>query len=130
MVEEQLSNRPDSYRLNSWMKRLLVQREKLLLFNQKYLDRFKLKEWLVKGDRNFNFFQQQVKARRKRNAVLKLKDDCSVWLDTQQEIAEKLMADYTVRFSTSFGSNRRMQGTHLESQVTTSENMILLQVPT
>ena len=56
MVEEQLINRPDGYRLNSWLKRLLEQREKLL-FNQKYWDRFKRNEWLVNGDRNSSFFQ-------------------------------------------------------------------------
>jgi len=61
--------------------------------------------------------------------VLKLKDECGEWLDTQQEITEKLVADYTVCFSTSYGSNRRLQDTNLESQVTTSKNMSLLQVP-
>jgi len=44
MVEEKLINQPDSHRLNSWMNRLLVQREKLLLFNQKYWGNLKRKE--------------------------------------------------------------------------------------
>jgi len=35
-VEERLTANPDSYRLNSWLNRLLKQREKLLLFIQKY----------------------------------------------------------------------------------------------
>ena len=129
-MEEQLINQPDSYRLNSWLKRLLVQREKLMLFNQKYWDRFKRKERLVNGDRNSRFFQQLVKTRRKRNAVLKLKDECGVWLDTQQAIVDKLVADYTARFSTNFGENRRLHDTQLEAKVTTSENITLLQVPT
>jgi len=35
-VEERFLSNPDSYRFNSWMHRLPKQREKLLLFNQKY----------------------------------------------------------------------------------------------
>ena len=35
-VERQLFNSPHSFRLNSWMIRLIKQREKLMLFNQKY----------------------------------------------------------------------------------------------
>ena len=61
LVEAQLINQSDSHRLNSWLKRLLVQREKLMLFNQKYWDRLKRKKWLVDGDRNSSYFQQIVK---------------------------------------------------------------------
>jgi len=35
-VENKLIDNPDSYRLNSWLQRLLKQREKMMLFNQKY----------------------------------------------------------------------------------------------
>jgi len=55
-VETQLLDQPESHRLHSWLKRLLVQREKLLLFRQKYWDRFKRKKWLVDGDRNSSYF--------------------------------------------------------------------------
>jgi len=36
IVEEKLSNQLESYRLNSWMNSLLIQREKLMLLNKKY----------------------------------------------------------------------------------------------
>jgi len=35
-VEEKLLSNPDSFCLNAWMTRLLKQREKMMLFNQKY----------------------------------------------------------------------------------------------
>jgi len=35
-VEERLMANPQSYRFNFWLIHLLKQREKLLLFNQKY----------------------------------------------------------------------------------------------
>jgi len=56
LVEDQLVNHPNSIRLNEWMNRLLQQREKLLLFNQKYWGNFRRKEWLVHGDHSSRFF--------------------------------------------------------------------------
>jgi len=78
IVEEKLINQPDSHRLNSWMNRLLVRREKLLVFNQKYWGNFTRKEWLINGDRNSRFFQQRATTRRKKKLLYKLKDDCGV----------------------------------------------------
>ena len=66
-IETLLVHQPSSTRLNSWMQRMLRQREKLLLYNQKYWGALKRKEWLVNGDRNSRFFQQQANTRRKRN---------------------------------------------------------------
>ena len=56
LIEEKLVSQPNSPRLNDWLHRMLRQREKLLLFNQKYWGNFKRKEWLVNGDRNSRFF--------------------------------------------------------------------------
>jgi len=61
MIEDRLLEQPDSLRLNAWMDRLIRQREKVLLFNQKYLGNLKRKEWLVNGD-----FQQKASTRRKK----------------------------------------------------------------
>ena len=44
-VEERLMVNPNSYRFNSWLNRLLKQREKLLLFNQKYWGKLARREW-------------------------------------------------------------------------------------
>jgi len=55
MLEEKLLVQSDSPRLNAWMTRLVRQREKLLLFNQKYWGGLKRKEWLVNGGRNSKF---------------------------------------------------------------------------
>jgi len=60
---------------------MLRQREKLLLVNQKYWGTFRRKEWLVNGDGNSRYFQQQANTRRKKKLVCKLKDDCGMWVD-------------------------------------------------
>jgi len=80
-IEEKLANQPNNYHLNDWLQRMLCQREKLLLFNQKYWGTFRRKEWLVNGDRNSRYFQQQANTSRKKKLVCKLKDDCGMWID-------------------------------------------------
>jgi len=59
-IDEKLLSQPDSARLNNWLQRMLRQREKLLLFNQKYWGNTKRKEWLVNGDRNSLFFSSKL----------------------------------------------------------------------
>ena len=67
MVEEKIINQLDSHCLKSWMNRLLAQREKLLLFNQKYWGKLKRKEWLANGDQNSRFFNKEQTLGGKRN---------------------------------------------------------------
>ena len=97
-MEDKLLIHPDSPRLNDWMHRLLRQREKLLLFNQKYWGGLKRKEWLVHGDRNSKYFHHRATARREKKMVIKLKDECGVWIDNMQDIAAKFIFDYKARF--------------------------------
>jgi len=66
-----------------WLNPLILQREKLLLFNQKYWGKLEGKEWLVHGDRNSRYFQQRANTRQKKKLVMKLKDDCGIWIDNQ-----------------------------------------------
>jgi len=94
-MEGRLITNPNSYRFNSWMQRLLKQREKMMLFNQKYWGKLARKEWLVNGDRNSKFFQNKANFRRKRKLVMKLQDDCGIWIDDHKLIAQKFISDYT-----------------------------------
>ena len=98
-VENKLLNDPNSFRLNSWMSRLIKQREKLLIFNQKYWGKLARKEWLIDGNRNSKFFPLRANARRRKKLILKLKDKCGVWLDDQKMIADKFIYDYDQRFA-------------------------------
>jgi len=54
-VEGKLLHDPNNHRLNAWLHWLLRQREKLLLFNQKYREKMARKEWLVNGYRMSRF---------------------------------------------------------------------------
>jgi len=93
-VEERLVANPYRYRFNSWLNRLLKQWEKLLLFNRKYWGKLAQKEWLVNGDWNSRFFQQSANSRRKTKIVMKIKDECGVWIDDHQLITNKFIIDY------------------------------------
>ena len=59
ILEDKLLIQPDSPRLDEWLNRLLCQREKSLMFNQKYWGGLKRKDWLVNGDRNSKFFSSK-----------------------------------------------------------------------
>ena len=129
LLEDKLASQPDSIRRNDWMNRLPQQREKLLLFNQKYSDNLRRKEWLVNGDRNSRFFQQQANTRRKKKLVCRLKTDCGIWLDNPQEIAFKFTQDYFVRFQASYQQANPLPDPGLYSGITSSDNIKLIKIP-
>jgi len=60
------------------------------LFNQKYWDKFRRKEWLINGDWNSNFFECRAMITRKKKVVIKLKDESTIWIDDQNTIVENL----------------------------------------
>ena len=54
----------------------------------------------MNGDHNSKFFYQRAMAKRKKQMIFKLKDECGVWLDTKQDIAAKFISDYKARLTT------------------------------
>ena len=81
VLETKLVQNPNNARLNNWHYRLIKQREKMHLFNQKYWGRLARKEWLVNGDRHSPFFHQTMKAKKTISKIMKLKDTLGVWVD-------------------------------------------------
>jgi len=111
------------------LNRLLKQREKLLLFNQKYWGKLARKEWLVNGDRNSRFFQQSANARRKRKLVMKIKDDCGVWIDDHKLIADKFTADFNQRYLSTHRNPRVLPDLGLSKLITDLDNDELIKPP-
>ena len=104
-------------------------KEKLLLYNKKYWGTFRRKEWLVNGDRNSRYFQQQANTRRKKKLICKLKDDCGIWIDNAQTIATKFVHDYTNRFLSGNNGATAMPGLILDPAVSDVENLSLISIP-
>ena len=119
---------PNNYRLNDWLNRLLCQREKLLLFNQKYWGSYRRKEWLVNGDQNSRFFQQRANNRRKKKLVCKLNDDCGLWIDNPQAVAEKFVNDYKTRYLSAGHLDGQIPDPQLPSRISYSDNLSLIRI--
>jgi hypothetical protein len=57
--------------------------------------------WLINGDRNTTFFQNFAKARGKRNAITKLKDENGNWKEGNEEIGAHIKEYFSSLFQTS-----------------------------
>jgi len=112
------------------MARLIWQREKLLLFNQKYWGKLSRQNWLVQGDCNTNFFQHQTQLLTHRRTILHLKDSCGVWLHDSALISDKFVQDFTHRFVSAHSVGRILPTLGLPSLISESDNQYLIKMPT
>jgi len=103
-------------------------KEKLLLYNKKYWGTFRRKEWLVNGDRNSRYFQQQANTRRKKKLICKLKDDYGIWIDNPQTIAAKFVQDYTNKFQSGNNGATVIPDLMLDPAVSDVENLNLISI--
>ena len=100
-----------------------------MLFNQKYWGKLNRKEWLVHGNRTSKYFQQRANARRKRKLVIKLKDECGVWIDDQKAITDKFILDYSRRFKSADIVNKTLPNLGLVKLISDTENFELVRLP-
>ena len=129
-VESKLCHNPDSIRLNSWMQRLLRQRERLLLFHQKYWGQLARKKWLIQGDHNTHFLQANIKARIHRTSIMQLKDECGIWIKDPYLISAKFIKYFTQRFTSSYPQARTLSDLGLPKLLTDEDNYLLTLPPT
>jgi len=129
-IENKLLDSPMSFRLNDWLNRMLKQREKLLLFNQKYWGRLARKTWLVNGDRNSSYFQRIVKHCHKKQLVTKIRNDLGGWIEDDKDINLKFIEDYSKRFKSNFTRPRIVPELGLPKLITQSINDTLIRLPT
>ena len=111
------------------MQRLLKQREKMMLFNQKYWGKLARKEWLVNGDRNSKFFQYKANFKRKRKLVMKLQNDCGIWDGDHKMIAQKFISDYQQRFKSMHNPTRVLPELGLPKLISNLDNNELIKLP-
>jgi len=128
-VENQLLQFPMNYRLNNWLTRLLKQREKLLLFNQKYWGRYKRKAWLIDGDRNSSFFQRSVQNRQNRHTILRIRNDVGGWLVDDKDIHCQFITDFQSRLKSNFSRPRTMPNLGLPKIISQAINEELIRLP-
>ena len=97
-VEGKLISQPNNARLNNWHYRLIKQRKKMYLFNQKYWGKLARKDWLVHRDRNSRYFHQSMKSRKSCHRIIKIKDSSGIWIDDSVQIQSCFVDDFIARF--------------------------------
>ena len=93
-MEQKLVAQPHSAKLNNGHYRLIKQREKMHLFDQKYWGTLARKDWLVNGDQNSRYFHQSMKARKTHSVILRIKDASGVWIDEPAQLQHALVNDF------------------------------------
>lgn len=101
----------------------------MLCFNQKYWGNLARKEWLVKRDRNSTFLQRWANIRRKKQDIIKLKDDTGVWIDDPSVIRNKFVLDYIECFKSIHRMPRTFPDLGIPTLVSQQENEHLTQLP-
>lgn len=105
-LESKLIDQPFNPRLNNHLQRMIKQRERLLLFNQKNWGNLARKNWLTQGDRNSRFFHNKMKTRNARNTIYRLKNDLGQWEDDPVQISRSLISSFQHRFTTGISNQR------------------------
>lgn len=100
----------------------------MTLFNQKYWGQLHQKEWLVNEDRNNTFFQHRANTTRKKKLVIKLRDDCGIWINEQQAITDKFTTDFTKRFKSGHDNQHSSPDIGLPSLISDHENGELIRL--
>lgn len=56
------------------------------------------KEWLIKGDRNSNYFYRKLSIRKKKKKICKIRDRDGIWIGDNKMIDEYFIEEYKRRF--------------------------------
>lgn len=106
------------------INRLILQREKLLLFGQSTWGEFSRNQWLPQGDRNSRFFHNRMKKCTINTSIYCLKSDMDQWVDSAGEIQNLLSNSFQERFSSSSSSQRPMDLSFLTPIVSQVEPLL------
>ena len=100
------------------------------MFNQIYWGKLRRKEWLTKGDHNTKFFHSIAQSQRRRNRILRIKNDCGSWIDDPDTIAQHFISDYAARFKSPYQGLRPLPCLDLTHLVSDEDNSTLICMPT
>lgn len=97
-IEQWIWDQPLNPILQQHLTRLITQREKLLLFRQKYWANVSRKTWLTQGDRNSRFFHHKMKKKISHSTIYRLRSDSELWIDSPEELKLLLHDAFKARF--------------------------------
>ncbi|XP_019229533.1 PREDICTED: uncharacterized protein LOC109210559 [Nicotiana attenuata] len=86
--------------------------------------------WFKDGDRNTKFFHAQVRGRRKRLQLKRIKDSRGTWIEEQKDIAEAAVEFYKEQFNESVVPSNFYILDHVPKLIEEGQNERLVAVPT
>jgi len=98
----------------------------LLLFNKRYWGNLARKRWLVDGDRNYRYFHQSAKNRKRHCSILRIKDASGIWLEELQVIRQKFIDDFSDHFTSARSSLSKLNCNLASPVVSVEENIELI----
>ena len=105
-LQTKLWRQPFNTILINHINRLILQREKLLLFNQKVWGKEARKTWLTQGDRNLCFFHNRMKKQIANNTIFRLKNVVGQWVDSHENLTTLLSDSFKSRFRSAYHTPR------------------------
>lgn len=124
-VESQFQVNPFNFHVEQHLQRLLLQRERLLTFGQKYWGQYARKSWLTQGDRSSRFFHDKMSARKRKSQIFCLQNADDQWVDQPSDITHLFHAEFSKRFTSSISSPRSIALPWILKVISDADNLIL-----
>ena len=64
----------------------------------------------------------------KKRTIIKLKDDCGIWIDNTQDITAKFMYDYKAQFTANIRERNNLTDKQIRQVITDNDNMELVKL--
>ena len=121
-LQKAISNWPSSSLFN--LENQLHEELEVILDQERDLWLLKSRiNWLIQGDRNTSFYHVSALARRKRNHIASVKDECGDWLTDEKEVMDHFRNGFVSLYSTSLTETSRMPRINGSGHVHLSEEV-------
>ena len=107
-LQHKLWLQPFNQILIKHINRLILQREKLFLFNQKSWGHNARKTWRTQGDCNSRFFHSRLKKTMPNLTIFRLKNNIGQWIDSHDDLTSLLSDSFKKQFKSSHSANRQL----------------------
>lgn len=125
-----LCHQPFNPILKAHVDHLILQWEKLLLFNHHTWGSISWKTWLTQGDRNSRFFHNIMRKKITYDSIFRLKNDLHQSVEDHQEMEHILTSSFKQRFSSSFLVDRNVNLSFISPLISQDDCTSLLSLVT
>lgn len=69
-------------------------------------------KWLTQGDRNTKFFHQSTLAQRRRNKLMRIRNENGVWVEGEKRVTKEVHMSYSMMFTSDRGAQVTTEPDH------------------